>query len=105
MPELTMITVTVLLGLTMVGLTAQILNQIRLMRLMDRMILLENRILARFLMEENQMKGTTVTLEDLILRDLEEMDLTTMTNTMTDPKTPTKEKESLRENHKGVFPK
>lgn len=91
MEQAIMSTAVVLIGLTLVGLLIQILNQVRLMKITDR-------ILARLLMAdqttlEMTMEGTPITMEDLILRDLEEqmtgartmetMDMETMMTDMT----------------------
>lgn len=92
-------TAIILIGLTMVGLLIQILNQIRLIRVLSRILTMEDRILARLLMAETAtqmitMEGVPVTMEDLILRDLEEamtgaartmetMDMETMMTDMT----------------------
>lgn len=91
MEQAIMSTAVVLLGLTLVELLIQILNQVRLKKITDR-------ILARLLMAdqttlEMTMEGTPITMEDLILRDLEEqmtgartmetMDMETMMTDMT----------------------
>jgi hypothetical protein len=85
MEQAIMSTAVVLIGLTLVGLLIQILNQIRLIKVMNRVLTIEDRILARLLMAdqtilEMTMDGTPVTMEDLILRDLEEQmtEVTTM---------------------------
>ena len=77
MEQAIMSTAVVLIGLTLVGLLIQILNQIHLMKTMNRILTMEARILARLLMAdqatlEMTMEGTPITMEDLILRDLEE---------------------------------
>lgn len=87
MQEATMATMVILLGLMMVGLVVQAMNQVRLMGILRRVATLESRILARLLMMETQeqattarqemdletmMEGTPVTLEDLIHLDLME---------------------------------
>lgn len=101
MDQAIMSTAVVLIGLTMVGLLIQTLNQIRLIRLLTRVLTMEDRILARLLMAEEMtpmitMEETPMTMEDLILRDLEEqmtgaartmetMDMETMMTDMTPP--------------------
>ncbi|AWY08833.1 hypothetical protein vBRpoPV14_48 [Ruegeria phage vB_RpoP-V14] len=107
MEQAIMSTAVVLIGLTLVGLLIQILNQIRLMKTMDRILTMEDRILARLLMAdqttlEMTMEGTPITMEDLILRDLEEqmtgaktMETMAMETMMTDMTLPTPEKDMV----------
>lgn len=77
MEQAIMSTAVILIGLTLVGLLIQILNQVRLIRITNRILTMEDRILTRLLMAdqtilEMTMEGTPITMEDLILRDLEE---------------------------------
>lgn len=94
----------VLIGLTLVGFLIQILNQIRLMKIMNQLLRMEDRILNRLLITnqtnletvlELPMEGTLVTMEDLILRDLEERmtGIKNMEMMMTDMTLPTPEEE------------
>lgn len=98
----------VLIGLTLVGFLIQILNQIRLMKVMNQLLRMEDRILMANQTNletvlELPMEGTLVTMEDLILRDLEEqmtgaklmetMDMETM---MTDMALPIPEEEKRK---------
>jgi hypothetical protein len=65
----------ILVGLMILGLVMQTIHQVKVAKLLTRVETLEARILARLLMEEEvqvRMEGTPVTMEDLILRDLEE---------------------------------
>lgn len=71
---LVMVTAAINLGLILVILIVGAMNQIRTNQIMNRVLTLENRILAR-LQEtsmEVMMEGTPVVLEDLIKRDLME---------------------------------
>lgn len=67
----------ILVGLVILGLTMQVIHQVRIAKILTRVATLEARILARLLMEEQTrmemtQEGTPVTLEDLIQRDLME---------------------------------
>ena len=99
MEQAIMSTAVILIGLTLVGFLIQILNQIRLMKVLNQILTMEDQILNHLLMTnqtilemdpEMTMEGTLVTIEDLILRDLEEqmtgaMAMETMMTDMTLP--------------------
>lgn len=107
MEQAIMSSAVVLIGLTLVGLLIQILNQVRLIRITNRILTMEDRILTRLLMAdqttlEMTMEGTPITMEDLILRDLEEqmteaktMETMAIETMMTDMTLPTPEKEMV----------
>lgn len=77
MIEAILVTSVVLVGLLVLNLVLQVLHQVRMTKVLNRLVKLEDRILARLLMEdqiEAELQGEPVTLEDLILRDMLEKD-------------------------------
>lgn len=72
MQEATMATMVILLGLMMVGLLVQAMNQVRLMQTLRRLETLEARILARLLMMETKDQATTARMDQTI-QDLTEI--------------------------------
>jgi len=86
MEQLTLITVSAVMGLLISVLLAQVLNHIRIIKTVQRIQTLEDRILARLLVLTKQLTpepmGTPVTMEDLdqIQMELELSDKTPQKN-------------------------
>lgn len=72
--DLVISTVAINLGLILTVLIVRAITQIRTNQIMDRILILENRILSQMQRTsvEVEMEGTPVILEDLIKRDLME---------------------------------